>query len=130
MLAIVRIALRRPYTFIVAGLLILLVGTFAALRMPVDIFPSINIPIIGVAWQYQGLPPDQMAGRIITPFERSLTTTVGLISEHFGGRIRIPPSASSRSSSTRRLTSPLPMRRSPRFRRLCSSRCRPVRRRR
>jgi multidrug efflux pump subunit AcrB len=44
--------------------------------MPVDIFPSIQIPIIGVAWQYQGLPPDQMAGRIITPFERSLTTTV------------------------------------------------------
>jgi multidrug efflux pump subunit AcrB len=49
--------------------------------MPVDIFPSINIPIIGVAWQYQGLPPDQMAGRIITPFERALTTTVNDI-EH------------------------------------------------
>jgi multidrug efflux pump subunit AcrB len=81
MLAIVRIALRRPYTFIVAGLLILLIGTLAALRMPVDIFPSIDIPIIGVAWQYQGLPPDQMAGRILTPFERSLTTTVNDI-EH------------------------------------------------
>jgi multidrug efflux pump subunit AcrB len=81
MLAIVRIALSRPYTFIVAALLILLVGTLAALRMPVDIFPSINIPIIGVAWQYQGLPPDQMAGRIITPFERALTTTVNDI-EH------------------------------------------------
>jgi multidrug efflux pump subunit AcrB len=81
MLAIVRIALRRPYTFVVVGLLILLIGTLAALRMPVDIFPSINIPIIGVAWQYQGLPPDQMAGRIITPFERSLTTTVNDI-EH------------------------------------------------
>jgi multidrug efflux pump subunit AcrB len=81
MLAIVRIALRRPYTFIVAGLLILLIGTLAALRMPVDIFPSIDIPIIGVAWQYQGLPPDQMVGRIITPFERALTTTVNDI-EH------------------------------------------------
>jgi multidrug efflux pump subunit AcrB len=81
MLAIVRIALSRPYTFIVAALLILLIGTLAALRMPVDIFPSINIPIIGVAWQYQGLPPDQMVGRIITPFERSLTTTVNDI-EH------------------------------------------------
>jgi multidrug efflux pump subunit AcrB len=81
MLAIVRLALRRPYTFIVAALLILLIGTFAALRMPVDIFPSIDIPIIGVAWQYQGLPPDQMAGRIITPFERTLTTTVNDI-EH------------------------------------------------
>ena len=51
MLAIVRIALRRPYTFIVAALLILLLGTLAALRMPVDIFPSIDIPIIGVAFQ-------------------------------------------------------------------------------
>ena len=61
MLAIVRIALRRPYTFTVAALLIFLVGTLAALRMPVDIFPSIDIPIIGVAFQYQGLPPDQMA---------------------------------------------------------------------
>src|SRR5580693_8148434 len=82
MLAIVRIALARPYTFIVVALLILLIGTLAALRMPVDIFPSIDIPIIGVAWQYQGLPPDDMAGRIITPFERALTTTVNDI-EHF-----------------------------------------------
>jgi len=81
MLAIVRIALSRPYTFIVAALLILLIGTLAALRMAVDIFPSINIPIIGVAWQYQGLPPDDMAGRIITPYERALTTTVNDI-EH------------------------------------------------
>jgi multidrug efflux pump subunit AcrB len=81
MLAIVRIALKRPYTFIVAALLILLIGTLAALRMPVDIFPSIDIPIIGVAFQYQGLPPDQMAGRIISPFERALTTTVNDI-EH------------------------------------------------
>jgi multidrug efflux pump subunit AcrB len=81
MLAIVRIALSRPYTFVVAALLIFLVGTLAALRMPVDIFPGINIPIIGVAWQYQGLPPDQMAGRIVTPFERALTTTVNDI-EH------------------------------------------------
>jgi multidrug efflux pump subunit AcrB len=63
MLAIVRIALSRPYTFIVAAILILIIGSLAAIRMPVDIFPSINIPIIGVAWQYQGLPPDAMAGR-------------------------------------------------------------------
>ena len=81
MLAIVRIALSRPYTFIVAALFILLMGIFSAARLPVDIFPNIDIPIIGVAWQYQGLPPDQMAGRIITPFERSLTTTVNDI-EH------------------------------------------------
>jgi multidrug efflux pump subunit AcrB len=82
MLAIVRIALSRPYTFVVSALLILLLGIFTALRMPVDIFPSIDIPIIAVAFQYQGLPPDQMAGRIITPFERALTTTVNDI-DHF-----------------------------------------------
>jgi multidrug efflux pump subunit AcrB len=76
MLGIVRIALARPYTFVVLALLILIFGALSALRMPVDIFPSINIPLIGVAWQYQGLPPDQMAGRIVTPFERTLTTTV------------------------------------------------------
>ena len=81
MLAIVRIALQRPYTFIVMGLLILLVGGLAATQMPVDIFPDINIPIIGVAWQYTGLSPDQMYGRIMTPYERSLTTTVNDI-EH------------------------------------------------
>ena len=81
MLGIVRIALQRPYTFVVAALLILLAGTLAALRMPVDIFPSIDIPIIGVAFQYQGLPPDQMAGRVLSPFERALTTTVNDI-EH------------------------------------------------
>jgi multidrug efflux pump subunit AcrB len=81
MLALVRIALNRPYTFIVAALLIFLGGALAALRTPVDIFPSINIPIIAVAFQYTGLPPDQMAGRVITPFERALTTTVNDI-EH------------------------------------------------
>jgi multidrug efflux pump subunit AcrB len=81
MLALVRIALNRPYTFIVAALLIFLGGALAALRTPVDIFPSINIPIIAVAFQYTGLPPDQMSGRVITPFERALTTTVNDI-EH------------------------------------------------
>ena len=78
---IVNLALRRPYTFVVVAMLIFLIGTLAALRMPVDILPSIDIPIIGVAWQYQGLPPDAMSGRIITPFERALTTTVNDI-EH------------------------------------------------
>jgi CzcA family heavy metal efflux pump len=79
--AIVRIALSRPYTFVVLALLILIVGPLAALRTPTDIFPEIRIPVIGVVWQYTGLPPDQMAGRITTPFERSLTTTVNDI-EH------------------------------------------------
>ncbi len=81
MIEIVRIALRRPYTFVVMALLILIIGPLTALRMPTDIFPSIRIPVIAVAWQYTGLPPEQMAGRITTLFERILTTTVNDI-EH------------------------------------------------
>jgi len=78
---IVRIALQRPYTFVVLALLILIVGPLAALQTPTDIFPNIGVPVIGVAFQYTGLPPDDMAGRIITPYERVLTTTVNDI-EH------------------------------------------------
>ncbi len=81
MIAIVRIALSRPYTFVVLALLLLIIGPLAALRTPTDIFPDIRIPVIGVVWQYTGLPPDQMAGRITTPFQRALTTTVNDI-EH------------------------------------------------
>ena len=81
MIALVRIALRRPYTFVVLALLILIVGPLAALRTPVDIFPDIRIPVIAVIWQYTGLPPDQMAGRMTTQFQRALTTTVNDI-EH------------------------------------------------
>ena len=76
MLRIVRLALERPYTFVVLALLILIVGPLSALRTPTDIFPDIKIPVIAVVWQYTGLPPDQMAGRINSPFERVLTTTV------------------------------------------------------
>ncbi len=78
---IVRIALDRPYTFVVLALLILIVGPLAALRTPTDIFPDIRIPVIAAAFQYTGLPPDQMAGRITTLYERVLTTTVNDI-EH------------------------------------------------
>src|ERR1700754_1581831 len=81
MIALVRIALSRPYTFVVLALLLLIIGPLAALRTPTDIFPDIRIPVIGVVWQYTGLPPDQMAGRITSPFQRSLTTTVNDI-EH------------------------------------------------
>ena len=81
MVALVRIALSRPYTFAVLALLLMIVGPLAALRTPTDIFPDIRIPVIGVVWQYTGLPPDQMSGRIVTPFERALTTTVNDI-EH------------------------------------------------
>jgi multidrug efflux pump subunit AcrB len=84
MLALVRIALRRPYTFVVLALLIVIFGTLSALRTPTDIFPDIRIPVISVVWQYTGLPPDQMNGRIMTPFERALTTTVNDI-EHIEG---------------------------------------------
>src|SRR5471030_3321973 len=76
MIALVRIALSRPYTFVVLALLLLIIGPLAALRTPTDIFPDIRIPVIAVVWQYTGLPPDQMAGRIASPFERVLTTTV------------------------------------------------------
>ena len=62
MLGIVRIALRRPYTFIVLALTILIVGPLAALRTPVDIFPDIRIPVIAIIWGYTGLQPDLMAG--------------------------------------------------------------------
>jgi multidrug efflux pump subunit AcrB len=79
--ALVRIALSRPYTFVVLALFLLIIGPLAALRTPTDIFPDIRIPVIGVVWQYTGLPPDQMSGRITTPFERALTTTVNDI-EH------------------------------------------------
>src|SRR3984885_8568844 len=81
MTALVRIALSRPYTFVVLALLILIIGPLAALRTPTDIFPEIRIPVIGVVWNYTGLPPDEMAGRVVTPFQRALTTTVNDI-EH------------------------------------------------
>jgi len=81
MIGIVSIALKRPYTFVVMALLMLIVGVLSALRTPVDIFPEIRIPVIAVVWQYTGLPPDEMAGRITTLYERVLTTTVNDI-EH------------------------------------------------
>ena len=81
MTALVRIALRRPYTFVVLALLLLIIGPLAAWRTPVDIFPEIKIPVIAVIWGYTGLPPKEMAGRMVTQFERALTTTVNDI-EH------------------------------------------------
>ncbi len=81
MLALVRIALSRPLTFIVMAVLIVLVGPLAAMRTPVDILPDINIPVIAVVWQYNGLPASDMAGRIIYYYERTLTSTVNDI-EH------------------------------------------------
>jgi multidrug efflux pump subunit AcrB len=84
MINLVRIALKRPYTFVVMALLILIVGPLAALRTPIDIFPEIRIPVIAVVWNYTGLSPDQMSGRVMLNFQRSLTTTVNDI-EHIEG---------------------------------------------
>jgi multidrug efflux pump subunit AcrB len=78
---IVRIALQRPYTFIVLALLLLIIGPLTILRTPTDIFPNIDIPIVSVVWSYNGLPPDEIADRIISTFERTATTTVNDI-EH------------------------------------------------
>ena len=73
---IVRLALRRPYTFVVLSLLLFIIGPVVMLRTPVDIFPNIDIPVVSVVWNYAGLSPEQLADRIVLPFERSLTTTV------------------------------------------------------
>ncbi|MBB2202109.1 efflux RND transporter permease subunit [Gluconacetobacter tumulisoli] len=79
--AIVRLALARPYTFIVMAILIAMAGVLSALRTPTDIFPNIRIPVIAVAWTYTSLSPEEMSGRIALPFQRALTTTVNDI-EH------------------------------------------------
>src|ERR1700756_1026460 len=82
---IFRLALRRPYTFLVLAILILIMGTLAALRTPTDIFPNINIPVVSIIWNFTGLSPTDMANRIITLQERNLTTTVNDI-EHLESR--------------------------------------------
>src|SRR5215472_13089852 len=78
---IVRIALDRPYTFVVLALLILILAPVVILRTPTDIFRNVNIPVIAVAWQYTGLNPDEMEGRVTSVYERILTTTVDNIGE-------------------------------------------------
>jgi multidrug efflux pump subunit AcrB len=78
---IVQVALRRPYTFVVLALLIALFGLRAAMQTPTDIFPNINIPVISVVWTYTGLPPNDMSGRIIYYYERTITAQVSDI-EH------------------------------------------------
>ena len=76
MMWLVRLALNRPYTFIVASILILILSVVAVVRTPTDIFPDINIPVVSVVWGYTGLAPEEMERRMVTPFERSVTTTV------------------------------------------------------
>ena len=78
---IVRLALRRPYTFVVMSILLLILGPVSILRTPTDIFPNIDIPVVSVIWNYTGLSPEEMSNRIIYQYERVLTTTVNDI-EH------------------------------------------------
>ena len=78
---IVRLALRRPYTFVVLSMLIAILGIGSAIETPKDIFPYIDIPVVSIVWTYSGLTPQEMDGRIVTVCERALTTTVNDI-EH------------------------------------------------
>ncbi len=73
---IVRLALIRPYTFVVMSILIAILGSIAIVSMPVDIFPYIDIPVVSVLWVYSGLSPEEMEKRVVTGFERSLTSNV------------------------------------------------------
>src|ERR1700749_2425230 len=73
---IVRVALNRPYTFIVLALLILVLAPVMILRTPTDIFPNINIPVVSVYWGYTGLDAEEVEGRITTPYEKALSTLV------------------------------------------------------
>lgn len=78
---IVRLALRRPYTFVVMALLIAILGTIAIFTTPTDIFPNINLPVVSVVWSFTGISPEEMEKRIVTVNERAMTTTVNDI-EH------------------------------------------------
>src|SRR6266487_1471134 len=86
---IVRLALRRPYTFVVVAMLIAILGVSAIVSMPVDIFPYIDIPVVSVVWTYGGLSAEEMEKRVVTFFERSMTTSVNdiehLESQSYGG---------------------------------------------
>src|SRR5947209_18867354 len=78
---IVRLALRRPYTFVVLALLIGVLGVVSIVSLTVDSFPAINIPVVTVIWNYSGLCPTEMEGRIVTISERAFTTTVNGIEQ-------------------------------------------------
>src|ERR1700752_4718412 len=81
MLGIIRIALERPYTFIVLAVVILIFGTLSAIRTPTDIFPNIGIPVVSVVWTYTGMTPRDMSGYVVYYYERTLTSQVNNI-EH------------------------------------------------
>src|SRR5438270_5763759 len=81
MMWLVRMALKRPYTFVVMSMLIIILGILTIVRMPTDIFPDIDIPVISVVFNYSGLSPEEMEKRMVNNYERALTTTVNDI-EH------------------------------------------------
>lgn len=83
---IVQLALRRPYTFIVGALLVVIFGVISIIRTPTDVFPEIDIPVVSVIWQYNGLPAEEVERRISTTFERAITTSVNDI-EHIESQI-------------------------------------------
>lgn len=78
---IVKVALNRPYTFVVLAILIAIFGSLSAVRTPTDIFPNINIPVVSVVWTYSGLLPNDMSGRVVYYYERTLSSQVNDI-EH------------------------------------------------
>ncbi len=123
MLGIIRLALNRPYTFIVLAILILIIGPLAILRTPVDIFPNIKLPVISVVWTYIGLPPDEMSDRIITYFERQMTTAVNDI-EHIESQ-SLPGVGVIKVFFQPDVNVNAALARSPRYRKPCSSACRP-----
>ena len=114
MTAVVRLALARPYTFVVMAILVMIFGVLSAVRTPTDIFPNIGIPVISVVWNYTGLSPDDMAGRIVAPYERVLSTMSTTLNT--SSRSRFPAWVSSKSSFSRPSTSTPRKRRSRRFR--------------
>ena len=76
MLEIIKVALAKPYTFVVMAIFILIAGTTSWIKAPTDIFPDIRLPVIAAVWTYRGLPPEDMAGRVVYYYERQLSTTV------------------------------------------------------
>ena len=76
MIALVRIALKRPYTFVVGAMLIFIFGVLAIFRTPTDILPNIGIPVVAAVWSYNGLSPEDMSGRVVYYYERTLSSQV------------------------------------------------------
>ncbi|MDT8871696.1 efflux RND transporter permease subunit [Komagataeibacter rhaeticus] len=119
--AIVVTALRRPYTFVVLSILIVVFGIMAVLRTPTDVFPNIKIPVVSVVWTYGGMLPEEFAGRIIYNYELMVTSTVE--GSNIWKAVRITGAASSTYTSS---PAPISARRKPRsppYRRRLSSSC-------